>query len=78
MRTAVALVQFPQDEEIAVVARWHVEDGSIVHLGDLLADVEVGKATIEVTALAAGVIEIVRRQGVEFLVGKELAFIESD
>jgi pyruvate/2-oxoglutarate dehydrogenase complex dihydrolipoamide acyltransferase (E2) component len=78
MRIAVELVRIPEDEEIAVIARWHVADGSRVQLGELLAEVEVGKATIEVTSPATGVLEISEPEGIEFNVDQALAFIDSD
>ena len=43
--------------EEGALARWHVAPGDTIKAGDIIADIETDKATMEVEAVDEGVIE---------------------
>lgn len=46
------------DESEAEIKAWKKADGDTVHAGELIAEVETGKAVVEVTAPRAGTLKI--------------------
>jgi pyruvate dehydrogenase E2 component (dihydrolipoamide acetyltransferase) len=52
----VILPKVDMDMESGVIAAWRVADGDRVNEGDILFDMETGKATMEVESPASGVI----------------------
>lgn len=70
--TAEALGQ----ESEAEIKRWAAQDGARVRAGDLLAEVETGKAVAEVTAPVDGVLEIIAAAGAVVGVNQTIARIK--
>ncbi len=59
-----------------VVSTWYATDGSAVAADQLLAEVSVDKASVDVTAPAAGVLHVVVGEGEVARQGAEIATIE--
>jgi len=75
----VILPKVDMDMETGVIAKWHVAAGDRVADGDILFDMETGKAMMEVEAPAAGVIrELALVDGAELPVGTRVAWIDTD
>ena len=51
------------DEDEAEIKAWKKADGDAVQAGDLIAEVETGKAVVEVTAPSAGTLKILVEAG---------------
>jgi pyruvate dehydrogenase E2 component (dihydrolipoamide acetyltransferase) len=67
------------DMNAGTLVRWRMEPGDTVARGDIIADVETDKATIEVEVWTAGVIEqLLVEPGVKVPVGTPLALIRED
>jgi sugar O-acyltransferase (sialic acid O-acetyltransferase NeuD family) len=56
LATEVVLPKLGMNTESATIVRWHKREGDVVSVGDVLADVETDKATIELEADAGGVL----------------------
>jgi len=66
------------DMEKGTLAIWHISAGQAVEKGDIVADVETDKGTIEVEIFESGIItEILVKEGQEVPVGTPLAQIQS-
>jgi len=62
-----------------VVVRWHKKKGDVVATGDVLAEIETDKATMEMEAFDDGVLkEIYVPEGQKVLVGERIALIGND
>ena len=62
----------------ATIAKWHKKEGEFANIDALLVELETDKVTLEVNALAAGVIKkILLKEGEVVKVGQELAEIEA-
>lgn len=59
-----------------VVATWFVDDGAPVVAGQLLAEVQVDKVTVEVPAPASGVVHLLVAEGDAARQGEPIATIE--
>ncbi len=57
MPTPILMPQLSPTMEEGTLAKWHVKEGDAVKSGDLVAEVETDKATMEVEAAEDGVIE---------------------
>ena len=57
MPTPILMPQLSPTMEEGTLAKWHVKEGDAVRSGDLVAEVETDKATMEVEAAEDGVIE---------------------
>ena len=57
MATQILMPQLSPTMEEGRLAKWHVKEGDAVRSGDLVAEVETDKATMEVEAAEDGVIE---------------------
>ncbi|NME68882.1 biotin/lipoyl-containing protein [Flammeovirga aprica] len=51
---AVIMPKMMDDMKSAIISKWHVKLGDIVKVGDILADVETDKATMELENYEAG------------------------
>ena len=60
-----------------VVAAWHKNVGDTVKKGDLLAEIETDKATMEVTAPVSGTLHIEVESGTTVKIGAQVASIDS-
>jgi pyruvate dehydrogenase E2 component (dihydrolipoamide acetyltransferase) len=75
----VVLPKVDMDMESGVLVDWKVKAGDRVREGDVLFDMETGKATMEVEAPASGVIRDLRAaSAAEIAVGTPVAWIDSD
>ncbi|MFE1857963.1 biotin/lipoyl-containing protein [Streptomyces anandii] len=72
--TMPAVSEYVQE---AVVARWYVTDGELVHQDDELLAVETDVADFAVRAQAPGMVEILVEEGHTVAFGKPLALIHS-
>ena len=55
--TQILMPQLSPTMEEGKLAKWHVKEGDAVRSGDVVAEVETDKATMEVEAAEDGVIE---------------------
>ncbi len=73
----VILPKVDMDMESGVIARWKVAEGDFVNQGDILFEMETGKAMMEVEAPGTGVIrDLAQISGNEVPVGTTVAWIE--
>jgi len=64
------------DMQQGTVVRWHKQEGDAVARGDVLADIETDKATVEFEAFVSGVLrKIVAQEGIAIPVGDLIAVI---
>jgi pyruvate dehydrogenase E2 component (dihydrolipoamide acetyltransferase) len=76
-RIPIELPALGYDIEQARIAGWLKRVGDEVVRGDVVAEIETEKATVEVEALAAGtLVEIVHDGGAEVPVGEAIGFLE--
>lgn len=74
----VILPKVDMDMETGVLTAWRVGAGDRVEQGDILFDMETGKATMEVEAPASGVIrDLAEATGAEVPVGTVVAWIDT-
>lgn len=75
----VILPKVDMDMETGVIAQWLVADGQRVTQGDILFEMETGKAIMEVEAPGTGVIrDLAAVDGAELAVGTRVAWIDAD
>ncbi len=68
--------QMGYDMQEGTVVRWHKKEGDAVARGDVIAEIETDKATVEYEAYTAGVMrKIVAQEGVTIPVGALIAVI---
>jgi pyruvate dehydrogenase E2 component (dihydrolipoamide acetyltransferase) len=73
----VILPKVDMDMESGVIAKWLVEEGQRVSEGDILFEMETGKAMMEVEAPGSGVIrDLAQVTGEELPVGTRVAWID--
>ena len=76
MATSVVMPQMGYDMKEGTVVRWHKQEGDAVARGEVIADIETDKATVEFEAYTAGVLrKIVVQEGVSIPVGQLIAVI---
>jgi pyruvate dehydrogenase E2 component (dihydrolipoamide acetyltransferase) len=62
-----------------VVVRWHKKQGETVNVGDVLAEIETDKATMEMEAFDDGILkEIYAHEGQKVAVGDRIALVEGE
>ena len=62
-----------------VVVRWHKKQGEPVSVGDILAEIETDKATMEMEAFDDGILkEIYAQEGQKVAVGDRIALVEGE
>jgi len=72
----VTMPKLSDSMEIGKIIRWRVKTGDTVHEGDILAEIESDKATMELECFRDGVVaEILRGDGSEVNVGEVIARI---
>ena len=78
MRVEITMANLGYDMESGTVATWLKSVGDRVERGETIAEIETDKATVEMQALASGVLlEIVRPNGSEVPVGGVIGFLEA-
>src|SRR5450759_3452398 len=60
-----------------VIMRWMKTDGDVVEMDEPLLELETDKASVEIPAEVAGVLHIIKPQGVKVQVGDVVARIEA-
>ena len=76
MATSIVMPQMGYDMQEGTVVRWHKNEGDSVARGDVIADIETDKATVEFEAFTSGVLrKIVAQEGVVIPVGELIAVI---
>lgn len=75
----VILPKVDMDMESGVIAEWKVSEGDHVNQGDVLFEMETGKAMMEVEAPGTGVIrDLAPITGEPVPVGRTVAWIDAD
>jgi pyruvate/2-oxoglutarate dehydrogenase complex dihydrolipoamide acyltransferase (E2) component len=78
-RIAVEMPKLGYDMEAGKVSGWLKKVGDQVSRGDLIAEIETDKSTVEMEALASGTLsEIVHEAGAEVAVGETIAWLEDE
>ena len=76
-RIPIEMPALGYDMEQARVSGWLKQVGDEITRGDILAEIETEKTTVEVEALASGkLVEIVHDSGAEVPVGETIGFLE--
>ena len=76
MATSIVMPQMGYDMREGTVVRWHKKEGETVARGEVLADIETDKATVEFEAYTGGVVgRIVAAEGMVVPVGELIAII---
>mgnify|MGYP003415678910 CR=1 FL=1 len=76
-RIAIEMPKLGYDMEVGTVAAWVKKVGDTVARGDVLAEIETEKSTVEMEATASGTLaEIVHDAGAEVAVGEPIAWLE--
>ncbi len=79
MRVPVEMPKVNYEMEFGIVEAWRKAVGDPVAAGEVIADIETEKATVELESPAAGtLVEIVHGPGTEVPVLAPIAWIESD
>jgi len=61
---------------VGVLATWYVHEGETVAVGQLIAEVQMDKVDMEVTAPSGGVIRLAVTEGAEVAQGTAIAVID--
>ena len=78
MRIEVTMQQLAYDMEEATIVDWLKAVGDRIERGEVIAEVETEKATVEMEALDSGtLVEIVAGPGSEVEVGAVIAYLET-
>ena len=76
-RIAIDMPNLGSDKTTGVVVAWSKTVGDLVARGDVIAEIETDKTTVEMEALAGGIlVEIVHGAGEEVAVGDPIGFLE--
>ncbi len=74
MATVVALPRLSDTMEEGVIAKWHIKPGDKVKRGQMIAEIETDKATMEFESFDAGVVlELVAPEGKTLPIGAPIA-----
>ena len=77
MRAEVRMPNLGADMDTGKIAAWLKKVGDPVERGEVIAEIETDKATVEMESLQAGtLVEIVADVGSELPVGDVIAYIE--
>ena len=77
MRAEVRMPNLGADMDSGKIAAWLKKVGDPVERGEVIAEIETDKATVEMESLQAGtLVEIVAEVGSELAVGDVIAYIE--
>jgi pyruvate dehydrogenase E2 component (dihydrolipoamide acetyltransferase) len=78
MRVEVRMPNLGSDMDSGKVAAWLKQVGDSVARGEVIAEIETDKTTVEMEALASGtLVEIVADVGSELAVGEVIAYLEA-
>ena len=77
MRIPIEMAKLGYDMETGKIAGWTKQVGDTIARGDVIAEIETEKATIEMESLAAGqLVEIVRQAGEDVPVGEVIGYLD--
>jgi pyruvate dehydrogenase E2 component (dihydrolipoyllysine-residue acetyltransferase) len=77
MRIPIEMANVGFDQETALIADWTKRVGDRVDRGDVIAEIETEKATVELEALDAGtLVEIVHGAGAKVAVGTVIGYLD--
>ena len=78
MKVDVIMPRLGQEMERGTITEWYKQEGNLVNKGEVLFQVETGKATMDVDAEVTGVLaKILVAENVEVPVGQVVAMIET-
>ena len=76
MATTIVMPKMGYDMREGTVVRWYKQEGDAIARGDVIADIETDKATVEFEAYTGGVLHrLVAQEGVPVSVGEAIAVI---
>lgn len=76
-RIPIEMARLGYDMETGTIARWVRNVGDTVTRGEVIAEVETSKVSVEMEALASGtLVEIVHEVGTEVPVGTVIGYLE--
>jgi pyruvate dehydrogenase E2 component (dihydrolipoamide acetyltransferase) len=76
-RIPIEMPRLGYDMETGTVAGWLKRVGDVIARGDVIAEIETDKSTVEMEATASGTLaEIVQDAGTEVPVGETIAWLE--
>jgi pyruvate dehydrogenase E2 component (dihydrolipoamide acetyltransferase) len=76
-RIAIEMPKLGYDMETGTVSGWLKKVGDTITRGDVIAEIETDKATVEMEATASGTLtEIVHDAGDEVPIGEPIAWLE--
>lgn len=77
-RIALEMPNLGYDMTTGRVAAWTKSVGDSVRRGEVVAEIETDKATVEMESIAAGTLaEVVVERGIEVPVGTVIAYVEA-
>ena len=78
-RIPIEMPKLGYDMESGKVASWRKNVGDRVERGDVIAEIETEKATVDMEALASGTLaEIVAQAGAELPVGQVIGYLDDE
>jgi pyruvate/2-oxoglutarate dehydrogenase complex dihydrolipoamide acyltransferase (E2) component len=78
-RVAIEMPRFGYDMETGTIAAWVKQVGDRVSRGEVIAEIETEKSTVEMEATASGtLVEQALEPGKEVPVGTVIGYLESD
>lgn len=78
MRVPITMASLGYDMESGRIVSWAKQVGESVQRGEVIAEIETDKATVEMESLAAGtLIEITQEAGADVPVGEVIGFLET-
>ena len=76
MATTIVMPKMGYDMREGTVVRWHKQEGEAVARGEVIADIETDKATVEFEAYTGGILHsLVAQEGIAVAVGEAIAVI---
>ena len=76
MATTIVMPKMGYDMREGTVVRWYKQEGEEVSRGEVIADIETDKATVEFEAYTGGVLhQLVAQEGIPVAVGDAIAVI---
>jgi len=76
-RIPIHMPKLGYDMETGRVVAWSKRIGDAVHRGDVIAEIETEKTTVEMEALASGtLVEILHEAGDEVPIGEPIAYLD--
>ncbi len=76
-RVPIEMAKLGYDMEDGRIAAWNRAVGDAVKRGDVIAEIETAKTTVEMEALASGtLVEIVHQAGDEVVVGTVIGYLD--